>query len=82
MLGEIHSLTHDFPEYTDLINHLNASDNEFHAASKQYNALDRKIRTLELNNIPTTDGHFIELKKQRVALKDELYQALTAHACR
>lgn len=79
MLGEIHSLVNDFPEHVELIHKLNDTDNRFHSASKQYNALDRKIRTLELNNVPTTDSHFLELKKQRLELKDALYQTLTSH---
>ncbi|NMH65518.1 YdcH family protein [Shewanella salipaludis] len=76
MLGEIHSLTHEFPEYVDVIAELKHRDSEFATMSKRYSELDNKIRALELTSVPTTDAHFMELKMERLSLKDKLHHRL------
>ncbi len=80
MLGENHSLTHDFPEFTDLIHQLTKSNEHFAHRSRRYHELDKQIRTLELNDVPTSDERFIALKAERVELKDELHHMLTQHS--
>ena len=76
MLGEIHSLVNDFPEYRELITKLTASDGVFAKDNRQYNELDQEIRTLELNGAPIGDEEMHRLKHDRAALKDALYQRL------
>lgn len=78
MLGEEHSLTHDFPEHLDAINKLTESDPEFLSQVKTYNALDKEIRTLELNGNPIEDDEMHKLKSRRAAMKDALYNRLVA----
>lgn len=78
MLGEDHSLLHDFPEYKETIIQLNNSDKAFAEKNQQYNDLDAKIRSLELENNPIDDELMRELKHQRRVLKDELYARLQA----
>ena len=68
-----HSLDNEFPESRDIIHQLNDTDPEFAQMAAEYHDLDRQIRTLERNEIPTTDEHFEELKLQRLQLKDKLY---------
>ncbi|MCF1426557.1 MAG: DUF465 domain-containing protein [Shewanella sp.] len=80
MLGENHSLTHDFPEFTDLIHQLTQSNEHFAHKSRRYHELDKKIRGLELNGVPTTDSRFVAMKAERVELKDELHGMLTVHS--
>ncbi len=76
MLGEDHSLLNDFPELTDTIVSLNASDAVFAADNKRYTALDKEIRTLELRGGPIDDQAMHQLKHDRAELKDSLYQRL------
>ncbi|WP_163930064.1 YdcH family protein [Paraferrimonas sp. SM1919] len=78
MLGEDHSLLHDFPEHTDKINQLTASDEDFKRKSLRYHTLDAQIRQQELDGSPISDDAMHELKNERAALKDQLYQMLIA----
>ncbi|MBW8183056.1 YdcH family protein [Shewanella nanhaiensis] len=77
MLGEDHSLIHEFPEYKDVIVKLSQSNDTFANSVKQYNALDKEIRELELNGAPIDDEAMHQLKHDRAVLKDSLYQCLT-----
>ncbi|MCL1042251.1 MULTISPECIES: YdcH family protein [Shewanella] len=78
MLGENHSLVNDFPDYQDLILKLTESDEGFATDNKKYSALDKEIRTLELNDAPIDDSAMNQLKHERAELKDVLYQRLLA----
>ncbi|NKF49041.1 YdcH family protein [Shewanella sp. WXL01] len=76
MLGESHSLANEFPEHSELIAKLVASDETFAADTKKYNGLDDEIRALELKNAPIDDEAMHQLKHDRAELKDSLYQRL------
>lgn len=73
MLGENHSLIHEFPHHKDAIERLMQNDNEFADQVKQYNALDKEIRVLELNGAPISDHSMLQLKHDRAQLKDWLH---------
>jgi uncharacterized protein YdcH (DUF465 family) len=77
MLGENHSLDHDFPELTFVIQDLNAHDELFAKDVKRYNELDKEIRKLELRDSPISDENMHKLKQDSAFLKDALYQKLT-----
>ena len=79
MFGENHSVHHEFPEKHELIDELNKTNQHFHEIAKEYDALDKKIRVLELNDSPLDDQTFHEMKKLRSRLKDEIYQMLMSH---
>ncbi|CAH0534297.1 hypothetical protein VST7929_02213 [Vibrio stylophorae] len=49
------------------------NDNEFADQVKQYNALDKEIRVLELNGAPISDHSMLQLKHDRAQLKDWLH---------
>ncbi|MEC4725102.1 YdcH family protein [Shewanella sp. D64] len=76
MLGENHSLIHEFPEYKDVIAMLSKSNEAFAKQAKKYNLLDAEIRKLELNGAPIDDEAMHQLKHDRAVLKDALYQCL------
>ncbi len=75
---ENHSLSHEFPELKERIHALKTSDRHFARRFDEYNDLDREVRRLEDEGSPRTDETMEDLKKKRLALKDELYQMLTA----
>ncbi|QYJ86959.1 YdcH family protein [Shewanella mesophila] len=77
MLGEDHSLINEFPEHQAAIVALSKADPTFADSAKQYNALDKEIRELELNGAPIDDEAMNQLKHDRAELKDTLYQRLT-----
>ncbi len=65
-----------FPEYRDLITHLKTTDHHFLNLFEKHNELDRRIKNMETGVKPATH-HVIEvLKKEKLALKDEIYQIL------
>ena len=76
MLGENHSLFIEFPEMKNQIEHLKMADENFKAMTDRYHELDHEIRGLELNNIPTEDSHFTQLKLERLQLKDKIVSIL------
>lgn len=65
-----------FPEYRDLIAKLKQEDTHFARLFDEHNELDDKITGL-VNN-PVTGGldEIEELKKQKLQLKDRLYEIL------
>ena len=69
MLGENHSLHHEFPEHHDLIDKLMKEDLHFKKIADEYNALDKEIRTIEQNNSPVEDISLTEMKKSAVISK-------------
>lgn len=78
MFGEHHDIPHEFPEYKDLIEKLYNSDEAFQKMYQEYHALDEEILQIEQNVEATSDVYAEDLKKQRVHLKDEIYQRLRA----
>ncbi|SEQ86500.1 hypothetical protein SAMN03080615_03033 [Amphritea atlantica] len=76
MLGEEHSLAHDFPDYEDVIDQLKESDERFAKENRYYQSLDKQIRVLEMNNSPIDDLSMHQLKQERSELKDALYRRL------
>ncbi|MCM2680303.1 YdcH family protein [Echinimonas agarilytica] len=78
MLGESHSLIHDFPESKDTINALISADPTFAKDAKTYHQLDEEIRKLELKGAPIEDDAMHTLKHNRSVLKDSLYQRIIA----
>jgi len=76
MLGENHSIHHEFPEQHALIEKLMQEDMHFKKIADEYNSLDKEIRGIELNESPIDDITLTEMKKKRSHLKDEVYQIL------
>ena len=73
MFGEHHHLATEFPEHKDRIHELKIGDNaHFNRLYGEYNEVDNNIYRIE-EGIENTDDEYLEtLKKQRLALKDEL----------
>ena len=65
-----------FPEYRDLITQLKATDRHFLNVFDKHNELDQRIKNMESGIEPATNLDIEALKKEKLALKDELYQIL------
>ena len=65
-----------FPEYRDLISRLKTEDRHFERLFNEHNELDEKITELEKHISPVGEVEIKTLKKQKLALKDEIYQIL------
>ncbi len=65
-----------FPEYRDLITKLKIEDAHFARLFEKHNELDHQIKNMELNIEIATQGEIEVLKKEKLKLKDEMYQIL------
>lgn len=65
-----------FPEYRDLISQLKTSDHHFSRLFDEHNTLDQRIKNMESRVEPGTPAEIEVLKKEKLALKDQLYAVL------
>jgi uncharacterized protein YdcH (DUF465 family) len=75
---EHHPLVVEFPEYKDKIHSLKMENTHFHQMMEDYEKLDKEIFNIEDGSNPTEDEVVENLKKQRLLLKDEIFQMLKA----
>ncbi|KCZ82805.1 YdcH family protein [Hyphomonas jannaschiana] len=73
-----HELTEEFPDLADKIHELKTSNAHFAKLADEYHELNRQIHRIETDVEPASDEHQTELRKQRMALKDEIYNMLKA----
>lgn len=73
---EHHPLIKEFPELKEQIHSLK-SDHHISKQMKEYEGIDKEIFNLESTG-KFEDTQLEELKKQRLELKDTIYQALKA----
>jgi|TARA_R110002072_G_scaffold727_23_gene5387 hypothetical protein len=73
MLGENHDLLHELPEHRATIHRLKTSSTHFARLFDSYHQLDRKVRRAEGRIAATTEEEEENLKRRRLALKDELF---------
>jgi uncharacterized protein len=73
-----HDLAHELPEFKEKIHQLKLEDNHFSKLFDEYHKINNDVLRLEAENIPVTDEAFESLKKQRLNLKDKLYNMLAA----
>lgn len=78
MLNEKHDLVHELPEYRDTIHQLKISDPHFLRLFEQYHDVDHEIHRIETNVEITSDEYLEEKKRQRLELKDKLFQIIKA----
>lgn len=76
MFNEKHELAQDLPEHKDTIHQLKMSNAHFARLNDEYHQVTRKISRIEQEIEPASDEVTEGLKKQRVALKDELYSMI------
>lgn len=65
-----------FPEYRELITQLKNSDHHFTRLFDKHNELDQKIKNMESHVESGTPVEIETLKKEKLALKDQLYVIL------
>lgn len=75
---EHHDLQNEFPEMVDAIAVLKGSNALFARLYATYDRLTGKVEDLEAHDMPVADFTLEDMKKQRVKLKDDLYQILLA----
>ena len=69
-----------FPEYRDQIAQLRANDRHFTRLFDKHNQLDHEIKNLEDKHSPVYQTEIETLKKEKLRIKDELYNLLKQEA--
>lgn len=72
-----HPLLFEFPEHAEKIKDLYHENQEFQVLLESYHNLDEEIFKIETNETPASDDELNKLRKDRVFIKDEIYQFLT-----
>ncbi|MFT5649269.1 MAG: hypothetical protein ACJAXK_000161 [Yoonia sp.] len=65
-------LAQEFPQAIAQMHDLNASDAHFAKLSSDYHELNRAVHRAETDVEPTSDDHLTDMRKQRLALKDQI----------
>ena len=73
-----HELGDDFPGQADLIHELKTTNAHFAHLADRYHEINRAVHRAETDVEPTDDLHMAELRKERMALKDQIAAALRA----
>ena len=77
MFGEHHSnLTEEFPEFKETIHTLKTSNAHFAKLVNQFEAIDKEIYRIEEQIETPSDEYTEEKKKERLLLKDQIYNML------
>jgi uncharacterized protein YdcH (DUF465 family) len=76
MTNTPHELHEEFPGHAERISTLKQVDAHFARMADEYHQLNRRIHRAETNVEPMEDLAMIDLRKQRAALKDNIYAAL------
>lgn len=71
-----HELAEEFPEHVDSIHALKTTNAHFAQLFDDYHALNRKIHRAETDVEPTSDERMTDLRRRRLAMKDEVYALL------
>ena len=76
MTNTPHDLTEEFPDKVDRIHELKTSDQHFRKLFDEYHEINDAVHRAETNVEPTDDTHMTDMRKQRLALKDEIARML------
>ncbi|HBH34975.1 MAG TPA: GTP-binding protein [Gammaproteobacteria bacterium] len=71
-----HPLVKEFPQYRDQIHQLKMENNHFHKLMDKYEDLDKQVFRIEDGSQPTSDEFVEQLKKERLFLKDQLFELI------
>jgi uncharacterized protein YdcH (DUF465 family) len=73
-----HELIEEFPDQVDAMHTLKEANAHFAKLYDEYHVVNRAIHRAETDVEPTDDAHMTEMRKQRMALKDQISAALRA----
>ena len=73
-----HELAEEFPEHAEKMHNLKTSDAHFAKLFDEYHTINRQVHRAETNVEPLEELFETDLRKQRAALKDEIYRYLSA----
>lgn len=75
-----HELSEEFPDHVEQMSALKQNDAHFAALAEKYHELNRAVHRAETDVEPTDDLHMAEMRKERLALKDQIWAILSKAA--
>lgn len=76
MIGESHDLAEEFPEFREKIDQMRRSDPQFAEVYDDYRKVNKAVVRAGLRRTVHSDVYTTQLKRERVAQKDQLYAML------
>ena len=76
MLNEKHDLIHELPQHRETIHNLKMTDPHFAQLFEEYHEVDHEVHRIETGVENTSDEYLEDRKKQRLYLKDKLFQLI------
>lgn len=73
-----HELAEEFPTQTDKIHELKMGNAHFAKLTDRYHEINREIHRLETSVEAASEFHETELRKERMALKDQISTMISA----
>lgn len=67
-----HELHDEFPHDAETLHRLKIGDAHFNSLAARYRAVNRAVHRIETEIEPASDGYAEQLKRQRLALLDEI----------
>lgn len=71
-----HELMEEFPDKISVMHQLKTQDKHFARLCDEYHVINRAVHRAETNIEPTDDLHLLQMRKERMALKDAVATAL------
>ncbi|MEM1130015.1 MAG: DUF465 domain-containing protein [Pseudomonadota bacterium] len=71
-----HELHEEFPEQADLLRELEQTNTHVARLAKEYHDINKLLHRVETNLQPMSDIEAVRLRKQRLALKDDIARSL------
>lgn len=75
-----HELSEEFPDSAEALHRLKSTDGHFAQLAERYHEVNRAIHRAETDVEPMADSAITELRKERLALKDEIAAKLSTAA--
>jgi uncharacterized protein len=72
-----HELAEEFPQAVELMHKLKLDDAHFARLAEEYHDVNRAIHRAETLVEPVSDVHETEMRRKRMALKDEIARILS-----
>ena len=73
-----HELSEEFPQMAEKISEMKQTDMHFARLAEEYHDLNRAVHRAETLVEPVEELTEVAMRKQRAALKDQIYRMLTA----
>ena len=79
MTHTLHDLHSEFPDDGDILHQLKLHNGHYQTLAERYHDVNRAVHRIESGVEPASDARSEDLKKQRLALLDEVAALIAAH---